>query len=205
MNQTYGLFPIPVASFRLNRKFTKNEMNSIRESLLDLTPNDFNQTSRNRHILDIPELSEIKTFCQESVSDFAKNVMRFDDGDSTITQSWLNLSTTGQQHHQHRHPNSLWSGVLYIVSGQDDRIIFHNERNLNGSFQMNETEWNEFNSHTWWLPAKQCHLLVFQSMLVHSVPPTKSRERISLSFNTFPRRNIGSDSKLSLLELTKVD
>jgi hypothetical protein len=34
--------------------------------------------------------------------------------DPFVTQSWLNWTKPGQWHHKHSHPNSLYSGVLYL-------------------------------------------------------------------------------------------
>lgn len=202
--QLFPLFPTPVASYRLGRDFTDNEMAFMRQCLQDLTPNEGNTTSVFRRVLDTPDMADLRKFCLESIRHYAAQVMQVDDGEATFTQSWLNLSKKGQWHHAHKHPNSIWSAVLYVVVGDGDRIMFHKHDYINGSFQLAEIEWNQYNSRTWWLPVHQGELIVFPSQLTHSVPPTESEERISLSFNTFATKHIGRNDALTGLTIEEL-
>ena len=43
-----------------------------------------------------------------------KEVLKWTNLDFYITQSWVNVATKGENHHSHRHPNSMLSGVYYI-------------------------------------------------------------------------------------------
>lgn len=201
MPETYGLFSVPVAKYELNRAYTRKEMSCMKAALKKSRRNVGNQTSRNRNVLDLSDLADLKNFCSASVNEFGKNVMQVVDGKPKITQSWLNRSTVGQQHHRHKHPNSVWSGVLYIEVGESDKIMFHNENGMDGSFQFEVLDFNQHNSPSWWIPVNRGELLIFPSQLSHSVPPTESEERISLSFNTFPTEDFGLDESLSLLPI----
>lgn len=197
----YSLFPTAVGVYQLGRSFTETEMAHIRGILSSVTRNLGNSTSVARNILDDQELQDLKEFCCNSLADYAGSIVRVEDGHPRITQSWLNRSVKGEWHHQHRHPNSLWSGVLYVVAGDDDKIVFHRSPEGFGSFQLATSEWNEYNSPSWWVPSRTGELLVFPSDLQHSVPETTTYERISLSFNTFPTTTIGSAKNLTELAL----
>lgn len=201
MAETYALFPTFVGSYRMSREFTDEEMGFMRACLQDLKPNEGNTTSEYRRVLDASEMAEVRQFCIDSLRHYAEEVVQVEDGEPTITQSWLNLSKKGQWHHMHRHPNSLWSGVLYVKAGENDRIHFHKNVALDGSFQLKARAWNPHNSQSWWLPNRIGELLVFPSTFQHSVPPTESDERISLSFNTFPTKSIGNPDSLTELPL----
>jgi len=195
----YPLFATPVASYQLGRDFTKEELSYIRECLQNLSPNEGNNSTSITNILHQPAMKSLLSFCSDSVQDYSENVQELNDGKASITQSWINISKQGQFHHTHHHANSLWSGVLYIQSHETDKIVFYAKRG-HTSFQLTPYNYNVFNSNSWYLPVANTNLLIFPSHLEHSVPPTKSTERISLSFNTFPTTQIGSAKSLNLLD-----
>ena len=65
------------------------------------------------------------------------------------------------------------------------------------------SDFNQYNSGSWWLPAKKGTMVMFPSWLEHEVR-TKDHfgERISLSFNTFFVGQIGSKDMLTELKLS---
>ena len=65
-------------------------------------------------------------------------------------------------------------------------------------------QYNTFNSATIMLPIKREKLILFPSNLTHSVPANVGEEeRISLSFNTWPKGNMGDISSLTYLPLDR--
>jgi len=65
-------------------------------------------------------------------------------------------------------------------------------------------QYNTFNSATFMLPMKKGELILFQSNLEHSVPTNQSdEERISLSFNTWAKGNLGNKKDLTYLPLDR--
>jgi len=196
----FELFPTPVGVCDLGRKITSKEKSCI-NSLLELTnPNVGNRTSKDSYVFKQKELKSLHRFCVESVNQFVIDVLQYTNLELRITQSWLNKSMKGEWHHLHRHPNSILSGVLYIETGDDDRINFNKNADKD-SFAFEAAEWNKYNSDSWWLPVKEAELFIFPSHLFHNVPPVESESRISLSFNTFPTGSFGSGSLLSNVDL----
>ncbi len=192
------LFPTPVAFFDLGFELTKKE----KEFLVgqERRPNEGNQSSVDTYILQSPELKRLADAVQDSVEKYSKDVWHADI-EPYVTQSWLNWTKPGQWHHKHAHPNSLYSGVLYVdVQEGRDRITFYNE----GYKQMKPhyTEWNRWNSDSWWLPVKNCQIVLFPSSTVHMVETiaglSVEKERISLAFNTFAKQ---MGEKFGLTEL----
>jgi uncharacterized protein (TIGR02466 family) len=196
----YHLFPTPVITYH-HQPLTTKEQNFINQKLEQLRHNTGNSTTKENYILDHPQLANLKNFCNKAIHHYGQTIMQVKDGNPRITQSWANISTKGQWHHLHTHGNSLWSGVYYVETGPTDRIVFHRDYLRTGSFVLTPHEWNNINSPTWWIPSITNTLVLFPSVLAHSVPPTESKRRISISFNTFPTTSIGSENDLAYLPL----
>lgn len=190
------LFPTPVSIFEIDRTFSQSEIDFIDSRLSDTYANRGNRTSNDTFVLRNPKMKDINKFCLDSVLEYSQNVYKHANCDLFITQSWLNLSKQGDFHHVHNHPNSMISGVLYIETGEDDIIQFHRNREIS-SFLYETTEYNQYNSLTWYVPVKIGELFLFPSHLYHEVPRVNSGKRVSLSFNTFVFQPFGSIELLS--------
>lgn len=199
MSKTISLFPTPITIHELNRPLTNSEIGFITKSLESLQRNHQNSTTTSHFVLEDKSMKKLKSFCLNAVHDFSKNVMEVNDGDLKITQSWINLSKKTEYHHMHNHSNSIWSGVFYIQTHEDDEILFYNNQFFQNQIYLNELNHNIYNSQIWHFPIKQGQLILFPSVLRHSAPPTKCDNRISLSFNTFFTKTIGEDKKLNLI------
>ena len=144
-------------------------------------------------------MNRLEKFCKDSLKDYVEHTYALkEDSDLYITESWFNLTLPNQSHHKHIHPNSIVSGVLYIdVDDKKDVIQFWNYSLLYryGTFDFGTHKINDFNSEMWWMPAITGRLYLFPSGLRHSVPVNKDREkdRLSMSFNTFIKGNLGKD------------
>lgn len=193
--QVFDLFPTPLMVVELERELSNKETKTIEEALKQTYANRGNETSINTFILDEKPLSKLKLFCENAVKRYASDVHRQANVDLRITQSWLNESKAGQFHHHHNHPNSMISGVFYVVTEQDDIIQFHRHRE-NHSFLYEVTDYNQYNSLSWYVPVKTNQLFLFPSHLFHEVPTVKSQRRVSLSFNTFASGPFGSREML---------
>jgi len=118
-----------------------------------------------------------------------------------ITQSWLNFTSKDQYHHQHYHPNSILSAVLYLKATEGDCIVFHHP-NFNSNYEIYSNQYDMFNSKSWKIQVKENLLLIFPSTLVHSVPNVvHDNLRVSMSFNTFIKGEIGDSIGLNHLVL----
>ena len=164
----------------------------------------YNRQSKDTFILDNPELSKIRTFIETKLNQYISKVYNSPDK-LVITQSWLNKSGKGESHHLHHHPNSMISGVWYpAIHEKLPPIEFHNPGG-DRDVALKIGEHNNFNSETFLLPLKAGELIIFPSNLYHKVPPNKSdEERISLSFNTWPKGSMGSIDKLTYLPFDRI-
>jgi uncharacterized protein (TIGR02466 family) len=197
-----NLFSEPVGVFKSFRPLNDSESLYIHKELQDIGPNVGNKVSSNTFVLKSEELSELHSFCLDALNEFTTTVYG-QPLNLRITQSWLNLTESGQFHHLHSHPNSVISGVYYVQTSKSDRIEFARPEGT-GLYDIviPNDSWNIWNSKTWWMPTPQGSLVLFKSTLKHHVPPVISADsRISLSFNTFFSKDFGSEQTLSLVEM----
>ena len=162
----------------------------------------YNRQSEDTFVLDRPELSNVRAFIEAKLHEFVTKIYASTDK-LVITQSWLNKSGKGESHHEHVHPNSMVSGVWYPqIHEQLPPIQFRSRQQRDVALQTNQ--YNTFNSATFMLPMKKGELILFPSNLTHSVPTNVGdEERISLSFNTWPKGNMGDIKSLTYLPLDR--
>jgi len=199
--EMYGLFPTPVGVFNLDRELTFKENQYIIN--LPKKTNTLNLTSVDSYVLNSEVLQDLKSFFDKSLQNYLNVVYNpSTDCSLKITQSWCNYTENQQGHHIHSHQNSIVSGVFYVQTCENDKIrFFTHSSHLNG-MRVNPEEYNIFNSYSWWLPSKQCTLILFPSNLQHGVNIIHKKEsRISLSFNTFFSGVVGLEGELTQLQL----
>ncbi len=161
-----------------------------------------NRQSEDTFILDKPEMSRVRQFIESKLKEFVFQIMGLDD-EVIITQSWSNRNGKGESHHEHKHPNSIISGVWYPqIHEKLPPIKFVNDRQRDISLSIKR--FNNFNSGTYMLPINKGELILFPSNTQHSVPPNQSdEERISLSFNTWVKGSLGDKRSLTYLPLDR--
>ncbi len=197
-----GVFPTPVYMAKRNSNPSLEEKTDIEEILKEkLTTNVGNFGSTDNYIFN-SRLKEIKQFCDIQIQGYIEEVIypKKENIEMYITQSWLNITKPGGFHHVHNHSNSILSGVFYISTQKGDSICFIDPNaDIKNTIVFEHKEWNMWNSITTYFPVSTGELVIFPSWLRHSVPPNEiaTKDRISLSFNTFVRGTLyhGSDSE----------
>lgn len=196
--QIISLFPTGVGCFQLDRDIKKTEFNFVKK--LERRNNTGNFTSLENYVFNNKQLKSLHKFCLDSANTYFKELWKpKEELQIYITQSWINYTSKGQFHHKHAHPNSFISGVFYLNANEtSDKIHFVYEKYR--QIKVFPTEYNVFNSDSWWLPVNSGKLLLFPSSLEHMVETvTCEDERISLSFNTFLKGPIGQNETLTEL------
>ena len=201
-NKATGVFPIPVYMAKRESAPSLKEQADIEEILKERqNTNVGNFNSSDQYIFN-SRLKEIKQFCDIQIQGYIEEVIypKKKDLGMYITQSWLNINKPGGFHHEHRHSNSILSGVFYISAQEGDSICFIDPNaDLKDVITFEHRDWNAWNSVTTYFPVSEGELVIFPSWLRHSVPPNENatKDRISLSFNTFVKGKLyhGSDSE----------
>lgn len=201
-NKIYSIFPTPIMKFKLDRKFNDNELVYVHKSEYKTCKNYNNITSLESYVLNKLDMKLIKKFCEECLDEYMKQIVNpVNDIKYLISQSWLNFTKTGESHHMHSHSNSIISGVFYFQADKNiDSIEFVNTEYQ--QFQIIPKTVNDYNTLQYNFPVGIYDLILFPSKIHHLVPENTGKDtRISLSFNTFIKGELGNEKSLSYLKL----
>ena len=196
------IFPEPVYRSKLERALTSTELKMINEYKKKTYKNEGNSTSLDTYVLEHKSLKNLKKDLHKMVVDYFYKIVGTNNSIIPyITQSWINYTETNQFHHSHAHPNSYVSGIFYIDAKKEvDQIRFY--RRDQKILKLSVTQYNDFNSASWWCSVKTGDVLLFPSSLQHGVDKKKGPDtRISLSFNVFFKGKIGTAKRLTELTL----
>ena len=200
-----SIFPVPIYTTKIDRGFTKQELQFVNEQKKHCYKNDGNINTKDNYILNKKEFKNIKKFLDKHCKNYLDTIICPKNNlELYITQSWLNYTDTNQYHHRHEHPNSVVSGVLYFDSDiEKDKILFSNSKGYQQiSPQIDNTKFNLWNSKTWFFSVEIGNLFMFPSSTTHQVETKQgTNTRISLSFNTFYKGPLGSNLELTELIL----
>jgi uncharacterized protein (TIGR02466 family) len=198
-----SLFSTPVVKTNIGRSFTKEEAESFdripMQEYNTLYSEQQGLQSKRYNIFDIfaEELNDIKSFCEHELKRYLEEIEGIDTdlAGLRITQSWFNKIKPQKFHAIHDHRNSYLSGVLYINCLQNDSLNFEDRdmgRGVNIEFQKKKaTLWNAGRAK---VGVKEGDLIIFPSSIQHFVDVNETnKERISLSFNTFPMGKLGNE------------
>jgi hypothetical protein len=197
-----GIFQIPIYRNILSRDFSKQELNFVNKTKEDVFKNRGNVTSNDTYILNKPAFKNLKKELDLMVQDYFNKVLCVPSCIIPyITQSWLNYTEVNEYHHEHHHPNSLVSGVIYLnADSNTDKITF--SRREKTVIELDFEDVNLYNAPFWDIPVKTGHVVLFPSTLGHMVTTKEgNNSRVSLAFNTFVKGTIGTGFSLKKLIL----
>ena len=206
MNKTviHSIFPTPIYTTKIDRGFTKQELQFVNEQKKHCKNNTGNINTKDNYILNRKQFKNIKKFLDKHCKNYLETIICPKNNiELYITQSWLNYTEANQYHHKHSHPNSVVSGVFYFDSDiKNDKILFTKGGYQQISPEIDKEKFNLWNSGTWFFPVETGNLFMFPSSTTHQVETKKGNNtRISLAFNTFYKGTVGSNSDLTELIL----
>lgn len=201
MNNTriMDLFPTPLYINHIDDPLINQQKNYLLN--LPKIQNAGNLRSESGYIFEYPLFAELKKTINEHIKEYVNIVYPNSNLDVYITQSWANYTEPNEYHHKHSHPNSFISGVFYVNAiKNEDMIKFY--KDLPFTYQINHNQPNNYNSVDVAIFVESGDLVLFPSNFQHNVPPTTSKEtRISISFNTFIKGNLGDETSSTALYL----
>ena len=196
------LFPIPLLIVPYKQPIDK-ELAYLKTISYREQKQNGNFRSDDSYLLRNEKFKDIKNFLKESVDKFTTNVLNTKQR-LVITQCWANRNPKGSKHHEHVHPNSIISGVMYFQINEKLPPIKFAKTNQDG-MKLDPEKYNNVNSESFMLPCKPGELILFPSSLKHSVPINQGDEdRISISFNTFSIDALGSEQALTHLDIRRM-
>ena len=180
----------------------KDDVSDLKEVAFNLIPEDAEiglvQTKESKVLHNVPEFKELKEFIDKCIKYYVKEICG-SNHEVEITQSWVNFLKRYYGHPIHTHANSYLSGVFYLDVDDEQGSPIEFERSDNYfPLKLGDEGFNNPNHHYKHIfpkmvcSAKNGHLLLFPSTLKHSVSINELTDaRVSLSFNTFPKRPFG--------------
>lgn len=199
-----SLFPTPVFKFNIGRSLTDEEKSFVEACSQDTYQNVGNVVSVERNVLDRDPMKALRADIQAALDIYLASVYapKFDVS-IYPTQSWLNFTNPGYNHHVHSHPNSFVSGTFYFsADGDMDSISFFNPAGR--EIVLPQSAFNTYNSDMWIVPVETGDIVLFPSNLRHCVENTvqeRTLTRISLAFNTYLSGQLGDERHLTYLRL----
>jgi uncharacterized protein (TIGR02466 family) len=180
------LFATPVAKTTIGLQVCEHYSNVVTDLLGDfdtvIETTDDNLHKRQEFLPLVNEIErEAKKYCEEIIG------VKFED--VALTCMWSNAHKSGGTHGFHMHPNSFFSGVLYLQVPNDGDVGMFSviDPRQTKNFQMpdyiKETCLSDRSKN---IPPVTGQLLFFPSWLLHGTGyfnTNTNKKRISLSFN----------------------
>ena len=197
-----NLFPVGVGISNLGRQLAPEETEVIMQTANYVTNekgsgNNTHSISKNHYILEDSRMVFVKDFIQRQLEKYFLEIYAPKNKVSLyITESWLNYYNESDGLHQHKHPNSVVSGVFYPkIKGGYIKFI----KDAYDMITVEPEVYNDYNSYTYSLSVKEGDLILFPSKLEHYLDEHKDNStRISLAFNTFIKGQIATTDSMSL-------
>ncbi len=162
-------------------------------------------SSVDKRVLDRPEFRPIHAIVMREIDRYTRELLSVSrQVEFYITNSWINIHRRGQSAGAHVHHNSLFSGVLYLKTGElSGDIVFHRDVlsliPFPPSLDVDMDSFNIYNCKSWSYRPKTNDICLFPSIVSHSVEPNESDvERCCLAFNVFIRGDFGTLHQLSI-------
>jgi uncharacterized protein (TIGR02466 family) len=194
------MFATPLSRSRLNNISQEVRDFVVKQDYVRMPSND-GDYSVNKHILECPELADLKAEIQSHASLFTHEFLGVDNKfNFQITNSWIVKHHKGDSGGKHRHVNSLLSAVLYIDTDNDTGdILFHKEDNLANVFTdvikveyKADVDLNIYNTQVFRIRPQNNMLVMFPSWVRHSVLENESdKTRYCIAMNFFPKGTFG--------------
>ena len=211
-----AIFPIPIYITECDIDIS-NAVDFLKSNH-QLLPNNYAHIYGNKsvddYLLDHTECRELKQFILHHVEKYADQIMAWSFERFEITQSWLTIKNSNEEHGLHYHANSVVSGVFYFDNYTDttSNLVFHRPAiisQLMNQFapvtdkrKMNNTEfpWNE-----WEVRPQTNRLVLFPSWLSHSVKTNNTQDpRKCLAFNAVPTNKFGSRTDATEIDFKRL-
>jgi hypothetical protein len=196
MSNHFEIFPTVIGRYAYSNN---DNLKNIVQRMMDTT-NEVRRIQDANHyfeytgsFLNQDDMSDFKNFLEESVNDYANNLLNLDT-DMFVSLSWINQTHRNCVMGKHNHGNSYFSGTYYLNYDNEihQPLYFSKELELNSLspyMSIYPTDYNYLNASTFRVhDITEGTLLIWPSNLVHGHEPNLGDNRISISMNFLPKR-----------------
>lgn len=200
-----NLFPTPIGVIDIeNLEFCQRFSNEV----LSLITNEDRETLElyanwctNDKLHVDPKFLELTDLINKLATDFFEDVLGVSREDVMLSTMWCNVNQRDSQHQVHQHPNSYFSGVLYLNAPEgSNNIMFIDPRPSKNMSHADYMKESGLSARHWEYTPTTGLLLLFPSWLEHGTTRCrleKGLNRISLSFNYTLLRSSGKTTSFN--------
>jgi uncharacterized protein (TIGR02466 family) len=207
MEELIPLFATPLYIKTLGVELPVQDAKAIMENEEYIrVPADNGWRTNNSSLLDKPEYQSLKAIIDYYMEYYAYDIVKMDPNlKLRMIASWCVMHKKGDWAHRHSHPNSVFSGVLYLKAdpnaGEIEFMKAIGTLNLFSPAMLPKViDYNVYNSSSWMVAPTDGMLIIFPSCLEHAVNPSRSDEdRFVVAFNYYLTGQIGAENGLSKL------
>ena len=107
------------------------------------------------------------------------------DDDYFCTEGWYNIYSSNRYQEYHVHPNSIFSAVYFMKSGEDSQGLHIKRPDYGGMLPpKNKKRDTPFNQEVIIAPPQERTVIIFRSYLEHCVPPSNLKtDRVTVALN----------------------
>ena len=107
------------------------------------------------------------------------------DDDYFCTEGWYNIYSSNRYQEYHVHPNSIFSAVYFMKSGDDSQGLHIKRPDYGGMLPpKNKKRDTPFNQEVIIAPPQERTVIIFRSYLEHCVPPSNLKtDRVTVALN----------------------
>lgn len=148
--------------------------------------------SKNMFILDNPDFKDFRRVCEFHLQEYVTHVCGLNN-EFYITNSWVSRNEPNVDHQPHVHPNSIFSGCLYLKSSQKSELSFSSINHLSKTWPLafSIKSNNIYNVNNWAVPVDTGAIVIWPSNVLHSSNPNPLKDtRVVMCFNTFIRGDL---------------
>lgn len=210
----YPLFPTTIFSCELPSDVMDESVINLDKEEISIKTNKtggsyYGEVSKNTYILDQDIFTPLKNIILQKTKHYCNNILGYGYKEYMPTQSWISIKNPNQSHTKHFHPHSLISGVLFFGEKLESTpaLTFHRGDDFIKSYVGNkynknlDSKYTSFTSQSFSLKHTPNFLILFPSILEHSVPLNiTNMPRKSLAFNIVPVGGLGDENNLTELK-----
>ena len=203
-----NLFPTPITIINFEdvdfSLYASKVVDSLSpEEIKNMEERGIGTTSDNLHLKQ--EFDGLTKLIHNEAMQFFDDVLGLDENDLIMNTMWSNVQINQARHHVHQHPNSFYSGVIYLEIPDRKNIdpgwlFFVDPRPAKNMWQADYKKSNQLSDRSYGFKPKTGTLLLFPSWLEHGTEVCvldKNERRISLSFNYILKKCSNHTMKLN--------
>jgi len=190
------LFATPIALFTLD--ILEKEQIQIENKIQNLEYGSTNQSggsgiSKDLFLFKDKTFKVLKEKMLKLICVYNEQIMGHKKTHFKVTTTWATRCQKNEESERHKHCNSMYSAVYYNRCNENvSDISFYNNNWTSNNYDLEKTDFNNFNSSSWSFKPKDKLLIIFPSSMYHNILKNYDEAtRYSIACNFVPKPPYG--------------